>query len=395
MTPSPPRPVGYGAAVLLCLVAIFAGAQAGVSPAAAAGTETNLLMDGGFEAGGVGWHTYPVGGGIVNIANYQNAGAHDGARYQESNTSTDAGSIYQDVPVTMTTGQSATFSIWARLPPGVPATGQSVNLCLWALTSSPTNACHRQALTNTWQQLQATATMPAATGTLRAQLYMYGRGNIDFDGASLGAPQTASEYYVPQSTSAPSVTGSPSIGATLTCSPGGWSGDPTSLSYAWWDDGRAIPGAASPSYTITPANAGSTLACAVTATNPAGSATAASGAVAVPVATQLPTSHRRRALRVRIIVSWTWDRQWTRLTRIRVGRLPRHATITVTCRGRSCPRRAHEASARHLKSFRRALAGTRFHAGDRILIVIRAPGAAPERVEVFIHNGRLPTAKLL
>jgi hypothetical protein len=39
--------------------------------------------------------------------------------------------------------------------------------------------------------------MPAATSTLRAQIYMPAGVNIDFDGGSLGAPQTAESVYPP------------------------------------------------------------------------------------------------------------------------------------------------------------------------------------------------------
>jgi hypothetical protein len=365
----------------------------------------DLLNDGGFEAGGLDWQTLPVGGGTVNIANYSGSGAHDGTHYEEANTSTKSGSIYEDVPVSMSAGQSSTFSVWARLAPGVAATGQSVNLCLWALTSSPTAACQQKILSNNWEELQATATMATATSMLRAQLYMYGNGsNFDFDGASLGAPQTADEFFAPQSSGAPQVTGSTSIGSTLTCSQGSWQNDPTSFTYGWQENGTAIAGATSATYAIAPADAGDTIVCAVTATNPAGSVTAVSNSVTVvapaptvstPVTVLLPTSHKRRTLKVRISVSWTWDHVWTRLSRIQVGRLPRHTSMTVTCRGRDCPRRAHAADDRRLRSLLKALAGTRYHAGDRILITLRAPREAPERVAVSIRNGRLPTAKLL
>lgn len=221
-----------GTAVLLSLVALFVAGQIGLSEAAAAGTQANLLTDGGFEAGGLGWQTFPVGGGIVNIANYTGTGAHDGTHYEESNTSVDGGSIFQDVPVSMSQGQSATLSIWARLAPGTANTGQTANLCLWALTASPIAACQHTTLTSTWQQLQATATMPATTGTLRAQVYMSGRGNIDFDGAGLGAPQTADEFYPPQAATAPKVTGSTSVGSSLACSQGTWLNSPTSFGYS-------------------------------------------------------------------------------------------------------------------------------------------------------------------
>ena len=166
-------------------------------------TEANLLRDGGFESGGLGWGV--LGPGSVNYTSYASSSAHDGQRFEESNTTASGGSLYQDVPVNMQQGQSATFSIWARLAPGTTASGQSVTLCLWALSGGNVAACQNEVLTTSWQQLQATATMPAATGMLRAQLYESTPGvNYDFDGGSLGAPQTADP---PHAASTPSAQG--------------------------------------------------------------------------------------------------------------------------------------------------------------------------------------------
>ena len=99
----------------------------------------------------------------MNFAVYSNSTAHDGSSYAEANSSLDGGSLYQDVAVNMAQNQSATFSMWVRLAPGTVASGQSANLCLWALTGSPTHACQGKALTDEWQELQATETMPGAT----------------------------------------------------------------------------------------------------------------------------------------------------------------------------------------------------------------------------------------
>ncbi len=132
----------------MSLIALLAASsQAGAAT-------TNLLLDGGFESGGLGWQTFPQPGVTVNIANCSNSTAHDGTHYREANTSADSGSIYQDVPVNMTAGQSATFSAWVRIPAGVPLRGQAANLCPRALT----------------------------------QFYMFGRNNFSFDGATPGRP---------------------------------------------------------------------------------------------------------------------------------------------------------------------------------------------------------------
>jgi hypothetical protein len=96
-------------------------------------------------------------------------------------------------------------------------------------------------------------------------------------------PATASPLAPPADTTAPSVSGVASVGSSLTCNAGAWSGAPT-YAYAWLRDGSAISGPTAPAYTATSADAGHQLSCSVTATNGAGSATAASSnSIAIPV----------------------------------------------------------------------------------------------------------------
>ena len=116
--------------------------------------------------------------------------------------------------------------------------------------------------------------------------------------------------------------------------------------------------------------------------------------VYVPVVIYLPTPRGRHHVKVRLIMSWTWNGADTRLFAVRAKRLPRRARIVVVCRGRGCPDRAHVASA-HVKHLLRSLAGQTYRAGDRVYITIRARGDVPERVEVVIRYGREPRAKLL
>jgi len=248
----------------------------------------NLLSDGGFEAGGVGWSTLPPSGGSMNLANYQGSSSYPsygGPAFEEANSSTSGGSIYQDVSVNMSQNQSATFSMWVRLAPGQSETGLTDNLCLWALVGSNTNACQSITLTTQWQQVQATLTMPAATSTLRAQIYIPPGVNVDFDDGSLGAPQTAEAVYIPRNDSPPVISGSTSVGSTLTCTAGVWSDAPTALTYSWSLGGTPIAGADGDTYTITTADDGHALTCVVTASNAAGEATAASEPTSVPTPT--------------------------------------------------------------------------------------------------------------
>jgi len=94
----------------------------------------------------------------------------------------------------------------------------------------------------------------------------------------LGAPGVADPP--PSSTAPPAIAGSPAIGAVLTAIDGSWSDSLAMLSYQWLRcdlSGAScapIVGATANSYTVTRADAGSTIGLAVTATNTSGAATA-------------------------------------------------------------------------------------------------------------------------
>ena len=248
----------------------------------------DLLADGGFQPGYGGWLTLPADGGTMNFTTYQNSSAHDGGSYAESNSSNGSGSIEQEVPVNMSAGQSATLSMWVRLAPGQSETGLTANVCLWSLGSSNANSCQQVVLTTQWQQGEATLTIPDATSNLLAQVYMPANVNVDFDGASLGAPQVADAVYVPVATANPTVTGDTAVGSTVTCAGGSWNGapdQPTSYGYSWLLGSSPISGASGSTYTITSADAGQTLSCSITATNAAGSTAAGSNPTSVPAPT--------------------------------------------------------------------------------------------------------------
>ncbi|MBV9363340.1 MAG: hypothetical protein JO286_19765 [Solirubrobacterales bacterium] len=114
--------------------------------------------------------------------------------------------------------------------------------------------------------------------------------------------------------------------------------------------------------------------------------------VTTPVSTPLPAPVAPHALAVRLRISWTWNHSVTRLNRVRIGRFPGLAQIFVQCRGRGCPgkRDISARGARHVMRLLRALRGKQYRAGDRLLIIIKAPGYLPERALVKIRDGRLP-----
>jgi hypothetical protein len=107
---------------------------------------------------------------------------------------------------------------------------------------------------------------------------------------SVTAPNTTSginaallqrEHEKPANTTAPTVTGTPTLGSTLTCSQGSWGNLPTSFTYQWLRNGAAIAGQTATTYTVAIADEGTSLSCTVTATDAAGSTAATSTALAI------------------------------------------------------------------------------------------------------------------
>jgi len=91
-------------------------------------------------------------------------------------------------------------------------------------------------------------------------------------GAMIGAQGPPVNVDVPLVTQA---------GATLSCTMGNWTGEPTSYAYAWHNDGVANGGTGA-MYSVAPEDSGHNLACVVTATNALGSTNAPmSNAVAI------------------------------------------------------------------------------------------------------------------
>ena len=88
-------------------------------------------------------------------------------------------------------------------------------------------------------------------------------------------------FDVPVATTSPPVTGTPTVGSTLSCGQGVWANGPTSYAYAWLRDGSAISGATAATYQLVSADLGHSVACKVTATNAEGSGSATSSALKV------------------------------------------------------------------------------------------------------------------
>ena len=80
----------------------------------------------------------------------------------------------------------------------------------------------------------------------------------------------------PVNTVAPALSGTQKVGNILSCSTGTWTGASITYTYQWKRDGVNIGGATSSTYELTTTDYNTVISCAVTATNPDGSATVAS-----------------------------------------------------------------------------------------------------------------------
>jgi hypothetical protein len=121
--------------------------------------------------------------------------------------------------------------------------------------------------------------------------------------------------------------------------------------------------------------------------------TAPSGpVVTAPVPTPLPVAHGVRALRIKVVLSWTWNGAQIRLHKVRVGTMPGATKLTMGCQGDGCPRHSavKAAGARRVRRALLRLAGRRYRAGDVLSVTLIAKGYRHERARIFFRNGKRP-----
>lgn len=85
----------------------------------------------------------------------------------------------------------------------------------------------------------------------------------------------------PANTAVPAITGTTTVGSTLTATPGSWNGrEPPALTYQWNRSGTPISGATGLTYVLTADDTGATITVTEKAKNWAGTAEATSAATA-------------------------------------------------------------------------------------------------------------------
>ncbi len=105
------------------------------------------------------------------------------------------------------------------------------------------------------------------------------------DATGLGSGSSGSAASAPTNSVAPAVTGTATVGQTLTTDNGTWANTPTSYTYQWQRAGVNIGSATAATYLLVNADYGSAIRCVVTATNATGSTSANSNATAAVVRT--------------------------------------------------------------------------------------------------------------
>ena len=85
----------------------------------------------------------------------------------------------------------------------------------------------------------------------------------------------------PVNVTAPVVSGTTTVGSTLSCTTGTWTNSPTSFAYQWLRNGVAISGATASTYVVVAGDLGTSISCLVTATNAFGSGVTTSNALSI------------------------------------------------------------------------------------------------------------------
>ena len=161
---------------------------------------------------------------------------------------------------------------------GTPAVGQTLTCSQGVWFNSPTSYTY---------QWNGTAGSPTTNSTYVVVSSDLGHtisctvtATNSFGSAS-ATSNSVSIVALPANTAAPVISGSLTVGSTLSCTQGTWSNSPTSYAYQWQRGGTNISGATSSSYTTVTADGGTSVGCLVTATNAAGSASQASNTLAI------------------------------------------------------------------------------------------------------------------
>lgn len=128
---------------------------------------------------------------------------------------------------------------------------------------------------------------PTSIGAYAVTIYATDKaGNVGSTSFTL----TIGTPVAPVNTVAPQITGSPIVGATLSCSLGTWLNAPTGYIRQWYRSDVPITGANAATYVLTEDDLGANIKCVVTASNGEGSTPASSNTVGPVTETSAPVN---------------------------------------------------------------------------------------------------------
>lgn len=210
---------------------------------------------------------------------------------------------------------------------GTPQVGQTLTASNGTWTNSPTSFAYQwlrcnpggNACTNVPNATQKTYTLVVADAgrTMRVRVTATNADGSASAESTQTAPVTpAVSTDGPKNTEAPTISGTPKVGQTLTANEGSWTGNPTSYSYQWQRCDvdvatcSSVVGATAKTYPVRVADLGYRLRVAVTARNAKGSATASS-AISAVVAPAVTITNGRPTITI-VSVRFTGARVYAR-----------------------------------------------------------------------------------
>lgn len=197
---------------------------------------------------------------------------------------------------------------------GTPQVGQTLTASNGTWTNNPTSFAYQwlrcnaggNACASVANATQKTYTLVDADAgrTMRVRVTATNAdGSASAESAQTAVVAPATSTAGPKNTEAPTISGTPKVGQTLTANEGSWTGNPTSYSYQWQRCDvdvatcSSVVGATAKTYAVGVADLGYRLRVAVTARNAKGSATANSAITAI-VAPAVAITNKRPTISI-------------------------------------------------------------------------------------------------
>jgi hypothetical protein len=307
--------------------------------------DMSMAANGGFEAGAGAWAPYPGTDTLYSPFASGATSAHTGAEFGATSTTDTDGGVYQDIAASTSAGQTVCGSAWVQTE--TPASGASGSFALFALGGSATDAggANFSGLGNgdDWAQAHTCTEATGAHSLVRVQFYPTPNGptlamddvNVDESLAANGGFENG---------------------------PGGWTIYPSTGS----------------TYVVIPSGQ-------IKATIP-------TPVQATPQPTQIPLGKGKHALRIKLVIKWTWRFGTTRVSKVAIGHFPHSTHLTLSCKGKGCarPLRLSAAGPKRIHALLKKLIGRRYRAGDVLTVAFTARGWKRERARIVIRRSRKP-----